>query len=187
MKGPAAVEALLFAAAEPLSLEDISRILELTEMEALTCISEVKEGLKGHGIEMNEVAGGYHLVTKPEYAEFVKLLGRPKPPPPLSQAALEVMAIIMYRQPVTRAEIEGIRGVKCETALGTLEERGLIEEVGRKDAVGRPILYAPTERCLRYFGLRSLEDLPELEPLELDGEEVSEGESGNTDRANELP
>jgi len=171
-KGPEAIEALLFAAAEPLSLEEMARILEITEMEVLLYITELRSYLsKGRGIGLQEVAGGYQLTTRPEFSAFVERLGRPKPPPPLSQAAMETLAIILYRQPVTRAEIESIRGVRCETALQTLEERGLIEEIGRKEAIGRPILYGVTTRCLHYFGLRSADDLPELELEAPEGEE----------------
>ncbi|MEW6080599.1 MAG: SMC-Scp complex subunit ScpB [Bacillota bacterium] len=181
-KGPEAIEALLFAAAEPLPLEEMARILEVTEMETLVYITELRSSLsKTRGIGIQEVAGGYQLTTKPEFGVFVERLGRPKPPPPLSQAALETLAIIIYRQPVTRAEIESIRGVRCETALQTLEERGLIEETGRKDAIGRPILYGVTSRCLHYFGLRSAEDLPELEAEASEMEREEKTGTGQSD------
>jgi segregation and condensation protein B len=112
------------------------------------------------------------LTTAPEYAEKVSAVGRSRPQP-LSPAALETLAVVAYRQPVTRAEIEAVRGVKVEGVVATLLERGLIREAGRKRAPGRPALYATTEEFLRFFGLNSLSDLPEpdsgpdedLEPL----------------------
>ncbi|MCR4398247.1 MAG: SMC-Scp complex subunit ScpB, partial [Firmicutes bacterium] len=112
------------------------------------------------GIEIQEVAGGIRLVTKPHLSEYVERLVRSRPPA-LSRAALETLAIVAYRQPVTRAQIEMIRGVKSESALNTLLERRLVREVGRKPVLGRPMLYGTTREFLKEFGLNSIEDLPE--------------------------
>jgi len=115
------------------------------------------------GFTMCLVAGGYRMMTRPEYAGAIRRLGKEeKQLPPLSRAALEVVAIIAYKQPVTRAEIDNIRGVSSESALRTLLDRGLVEEAGRKPVIGRPLLYSTTPEFLLRFGLLSLADLPPL-------------------------
>jgi segregation and condensation protein B len=118
------------------------------------------------GFMLDEVAGGVRLVSKPAYAHLISELLRPVRNSGLSQAALETLAIVAYKQPVTRLDIETIRGVRAESALNSLLERGLVEEAGRKEAPGRPILYRTTTRFLMEFGLDSLKDLPPLEEPE---------------------
>jgi segregation and condensation protein B len=154
------IEALLFAAPEPVSVARLARVGGLTVAEALAGLEELRAHLEGHGhaIALVEVAGGYQLVTRPEYAEWAQAVAH-RPQPPLSRAALETLAIVAWRQPITRAEIEELRGVQSEAALATLLERGLIAEQGRAEAPGRPYLYGTTRRFLEHFGLRSLEDL----------------------------
>src|SRR5688500_5074955 len=138
----AAVESLLFVAAEPLSLADLARALNCSELETESALRELQLNLgeRVSGLHLVTIAGGYQLATRPEHAESVaRLLARG--PAKLSRAALEIAAIIAYRQPVTQPEIEAVRGVGCGSVLDTLRDRGLIVEVGRKQAVGRPILY----------------------------------------------
>lgn len=156
-----AVEALLFVAGEPLSVARIARILGVGEGVVREALAELAEACRapGRGIELVEVAGGWQLVTRREYRRAVEELLQPRRQA-LSRAALETLAIVAYRQPVTRAEIEAIRGVQSEAGLRTLLERGLIREVGRKDAPGRPILYGTTPLFLQMFGLKDLSELP---------------------------
>lgn len=158
----AAVESLLFAAPEPLTAERIARIVDVPQAEVEAVLSHLTNGAyKDRGIHVVRVAGGYQMRTHPDFALFVgRLLA--SPPTRLSRAALETLAIVAYRQPVTLPEIEAIRGVDASGVVKTLTERGLIEEVGRKDTVGRPVLYATTSSFLQHFGLNTLEDLPEL-------------------------
>ena len=118
------------------------------------------------GIRIRRINESYQFITNPENADAVKRLCTPVKIKRLSQAALEVLAIIAYRQPVTKGEIDAIRGVKCDRVIEGLEKKGLIREKGRSDAVGRPILYATTDMFLKNFGFEDLSDLPEIEDLE---------------------
>ena len=151
--------ALVFAADEPLELADAARVLgvgrAIVEAAARRLLEEPPLGLvvQRHGDRLQ-------LATAPESAEYVRRLRGLDTEARLSRAALEVLAIVAYRQPVTRAEIEAIRGVNGDRALATLLGRGLIQEVGRKDAVGRPVLFGTTMAFLEHLGLRSLDDLP---------------------------
>lgn len=157
----AAIEALLFVASEPLSAEQLARVLGVPEGVVRSALERLMVTYQAddRGLELIEVAGGWQLVTKARFARAVEQLLQPRRPG-LSRAALEILAIIAYRQPITRAEIETIRGVQSEAGLRTLLDRGLIREMGRKDAPGRPILYGTTPLFLRHFGLRDLSDLP---------------------------
>jgi len=157
------VEALLFAAGDPLAAKDIARVLEIEECHAAALLAELREEMQAEnrGLTVVEVAGGYQLCTKPELAEVIAKLEPPQETR-LSAAALETLAIIAFRQPVTRQEIEDIRGVKADSALNTLLERGLIRELGRKEGIGRPILYGTTPEFLQCLGINSLSDLPPL-------------------------
>ncbi|NLW17643.1 MAG: SMC-Scp complex subunit ScpB [Firmicutes bacterium] len=164
----AQLEAVLFAAPEPVSLEKLAEILGMPLWECEQVLERYRQALQTNerGIMLRFVAGGWQLVTKPEMADLIANLA-PKRHYKLSKPTLETLAIIAYRQPITRAEIEEIRGVKAEKALATLLERGLIVEAGRKDTIGRPILYATSDAFLEYFGLKSLEDLPAVGRLRL--------------------
>ena len=128
-------------------------------------VQDLRETLsrEGLGLVVEEVAGGYRLVVAPALVPLLSDLLAPPPLPQLSNAALETLAIIAYKQPVTRGEVEAARGTSCSSTLDTLQERELVKVVGRKDVVGQPLLYATTERFLLEFGLRSLEDLPALD------------------------
>ena len=167
MSQAAAVESLLFVAGEPLTLADLSRALSCSELETESALRDLQGSLieRASGLHLVEIAGGYQLATRPEHAESVaRLLARG--PAKLSRAALETSAIIAYRQPVTQPEIEAVRGVGCGSVLDTLRDRGLIAEVGRKQAVGRPILYGTTRDVLHYFGIADLAELPPLDATE---------------------
>lgn len=164
----AGLEALLFATAEPVPTSELARVLNIS----INLVDEALAYLEGkyqspeYGFMLDYAGGGVRLVSKPEYSALIAELLRPVRSGGLSQAALETLAIVAYKQPVTRADIEAIRGVRAEAALGSLLERDLVEECGRKDAPGRPILYRTTQRFLIEFGLNSLNDLPPLESAE---------------------
>jgi segregation and condensation protein B len=159
------LEAVLFAAAEPVSEAKLCDILSVNPGDLARLLADYQELLAKplRGIMLRAVAGGWQLVTKPEAAASVSQLASQKRYR-LSKPALEVLAIVAYRQPITRLEIEELRGVKCERALLTLIERDLIREVGRKEAIGRPILYGTTDTFLEQFNLYSLKDLPPMRP-----------------------
>lgn len=159
-----ALEALLFAAPGPVAAEDLAAALGV-EIELVRLGLEALTGeyrRPGRGIQLTVVAGGYRLFTRPQYHAYIKELLSPEVPR-LTRAALETLAVVAYRQPVTRAEVEAVRGVKSDATLRTLLERGLIEEKGRKEALGRPILFGTTPGFLEYFGLADLDSLPALE------------------------
>jgi len=179
------LEALLFSAQKPLSLKEIRDVytgaVEHAEGdETVRGLKKVKEGELRAALEelardheqaqrsfrVACVAGSWQFVTQPEYAPWLKaLVGHKVRPPRLSQPALETLAIIAYRQPITRAEMEQVRGVSVDGVMQTLVERGLVEQVGRAEVVGRPMTYGTTAVFLEYFGLRSLEDLPAADEL----------------------
>lgn len=157
----AALESILFIAGEPLTLQGISECLGITPGEAETLLQELEAELarEHRGLQLVRQAGGYQLATKPQYHQFLELLAKPKRQY-LSQAALETMAVVAYRQPVTKAEIEALRGVHVDGVLGLLLDRELIIEKGRRDGPGRPLLYGTTDHFLDFFGLDSLDQLP---------------------------
>jgi len=159
------IEALVFASSEPVQLREIAGILKIHEHTAGELVDDLVEEYKKNrrGIQIVQVAGGYHYVTNPDYADFVRKMKKTPRHSPLSQAALETLAIIAYKQPVTRAEIESLRGVKVDSSLNTLLERGLIAEKGRKEGPGRPILYVTSGYFLRHFGLNDLNELPKMD------------------------
>lgn len=160
-----ALEALLFVAEKPLAPKELSEIMrinkELVKFNLEKLKLEYHQGARG--IQIIESARGYQMTTIPEVASYVEKMKKSVNPNTLSPAALETLAIVAYKQPLTRSEIENIRGVKSEKSLNTLLEKGLIKEVGRKDSLGKPILYGTTILFLQYFGLKDLEQLPPLE------------------------
>lgn len=158
------IEALLFAAGDPVSLKDICHALDMDKKEVLPVIKEMKDlyNFERRGIQLIEAEGCYQFSTRPEYYEYIQRLHVPQRKQGLSQAALETLAIIAYKQPITRAEIDTIRGVQSDTAISTLVERRLIQEVDRLDTIGRPILYGTTIEFLKYFGISALDQLPEI-------------------------
>ncbi|RLA86025.1 MAG: SMC-Scp complex subunit ScpB [Deltaproteobacteria bacterium] len=162
------IEALLFAHGDPLSLRDLEKVLpEWPRSEIKRALDELLKDYRRWGLSftLQEVAGGFQFRTLPEYAQWIKRL-RKVTPIKLSRAALETLAIVAYRQPVSRGEIEQIRGVDSGWVIGSLMEKGLIKPVGRKEAPGRPLLYGTTKKFLQVFGLKSLKDLPSLRELQ---------------------
>jgi len=168
----AALEGLLFVAKNPLTVELLGEILELDVLKIEELLQELQNrySVDSCGLKLLEINGGYKLGTKPEVARYIEILYK-QPSQALSNAALEVLSIIAYKQPVTRGEVDFIRGVQSDRALATLVEKGLVKDVGRKDGPGRPILYATTEQFLLHFGLRSLEDMPNLPEVDLVSED----------------
>ncbi len=162
------LEAALFAAARPLSFDELARLDPDASRED---VREAVEDLRrrydepGHGIALVELADGMQILTRQEYADQVAEAQIVQRPRKLSPAALETLAVIAYRQPVSRSEIEEIRGVSVEGVLRSLHERELIEPVSRAEGLGRPILYGTTSRFLERLGLRALDELPRLEEL----------------------
>ena len=158
-----ALECLLFVAAEPVAPERIAEALSLTPEQAVAALEDFRRGYANSGgLQVVRVAGGYQLRTRPEFAAVVARFLRPAAQR-LSRQALETVAIIAYEQPITGPEIDALRGVNSDGVVKTLVERGLIREVGRKDAPGRPILYRTTEQFLEFLGLDDLSELPKLE------------------------
>lgn len=162
-----ALEALLFAAGEPISVAELAALLQLEKPQVWNLLTELQQRYEAdaYGLLLRETAGGWQLVTKPQYYELLTGLGRRKEIK-LTNAALETLAIIAFKQPVTRAEMEAVRGVKVDGVVNTLLDLGLIVEAGRKKALGNPILYATTEKFLTVFGLNSLAELPLLAEAE---------------------
>ena len=157
------VEALLFASGEPLSKKRIADILqtETETVERLIALLEEDYRSKNRGLCVRRVADGYQLVTKPEFDNLIRQLVSQQELK-LSSAAMETLAIVAFKQPVTRSEMEAIRGVKVDGVVNTLLDTGLICEAGRKESIGKPILYGTTELFLTTFGFNSIEDLPPL-------------------------
>jgi segregation and condensation protein B len=160
------LESLLFAAGdEGLSLKQLAEVLDVDEFKASEIIEDLKKEYERdnkRGIMVVQLAGTFQLATKKENAAYLKKLVDSPHTTTLSQAALETLAIIAYKQPITRAEIEEIRGVKTERPLHTLMAKALIKEVGRAEGTGRAYLYGTTKEFLDYFGLKSIEELPQL-------------------------
>lgn len=161
-KAAAIVEAILFVAGEPVALGDLARALELGELETMAAVEALERDLEGRGIALKRYGDHVRLETRAVYAPYVERLLQPVQRQSLSQAALETLAVIAYRQPATRGEVEQVRGVKCDYSIQSLLSKGLIREVGRKEALGRPILYGTTDRFLEHFGLSDLRELPPL-------------------------
>lgn len=162
------IESILFVAEEPLTVDRIKRLVTEADAgdirNALQALSREHESRQG-GFYLREVAGGYQFRTRPDYTEWVKRLLLPKPPR-LSRAALETLAIIAYKQPAIRSDVEHLRGVDCGGVLRVLLERNLIRVLGRKEIPGRPLIYGTTRKFLEVFDLKDLKDLPSPEEIE---------------------
>jgi segregation and condensation protein B len=161
----AALEGLLFVAGEPMSVDKLSEVLEGVEKERVTAVLadlEVAYRRADRGLQIVQVAGGYQMVTRPEVSPWIRRMERMKSATRLSKPSLETLAIVAYRQPVTRPEIEEIRGVDSAGVLKTLMDRRLVKIVGRKEIAGRPMMYGTTREFLQYFGLSHLSALPTL-------------------------
>jgi len=162
------VEALLFASDAPLSAADLARVDDRLDEDTVTAVIEELRAEYDRGersFQVVEVAGGYQLLTRPEFEVVLDRFQTVPQTSRLSMPALEVLAIVAYRQPLGRAEIEEIRGVQSSAVLRTLQDRDLIEPVGRGEGLGRPLLYGTTRKFLEHFGFRSLEDLPRPDEL----------------------
>ncbi|MBT9173244.1 MAG: Segregation and condensation protein B [Syntrophomonadaceae bacterium] len=156
------LEAVLFVAEEPLTADKMAEITGAAVRDVRCCLDVLQNEYKAadRGLQVMSVARGYQLATKPEAAGVAEKLSREENRYTLSQAALETLGIIAYRQPVTRIDIEAVRGVKVDGVLDTLLKRRFIRVAGRKDVPGRPLLYGTTKEFLRYFGLKDLSELP---------------------------
>ena len=180
-----ALEAVLFAAGEPVSVAELAQIMQLEKPQVWELLSVLKKAYEAEsrGLMLRETAGGWQLVTKPVHYNLLLALTQKKEIK-LTNAAMETLAIVAFRQPVTRAEMEAIRGVKVDRVLNTLLDLGLVSEAGRKKALGNPILYATTEKFLATFGLNSLKELPLVEATtedelaaEAQAEEIEQAEN----------
>jgi segregation and condensation protein B len=177
----AAIEAVLFVAGEPVSEERLRAIFDDADRgaadEAIAALRERYASASGRGLVLEEVAGGLRIVTAPEYHPYLRKFFEAAGGNKLSMAAIETLAIVAYRQPVTAPEIQELRGKQSQAALKTLLDRRMVRIAGRKEVVGRPYLYATTREFLMHFGLRALSDLPPLEEFEeamgLDGTGLS--------------
>lgn len=167
------IEALLFVVGdEGMTVKQLCNLLEMDTMEVEAALSELASQYnenEASGIMLKQLAGTYQLTTKPEMSETIKKLVENPASQVLSAASLEVLAIVAYKGPITRAQVEDLRGVKSERPIATLVSRGLIQEAGRMEGTGRAILYETTKEFLNYFGLQSLKDLPPL-PEQLEEE-----------------
>jgi segregation and condensation protein B len=162
------IEALLMGAGEPLSVERLKNRAEIednAEVRSLVELLRMDYEQEGRAFTIEEVGGGFRLLTRPEYAPWLRKLRRRESETRLSPAALETLAIIAYRQPVLRADVEKIRGVDIGAALKTLTDRGLVRVVGRAEEPGNPMLYGTTKRFLELFGLKNLSQLPRVKEL----------------------
>jgi segregation and condensation protein B len=162
-----AFESMLFVWGDPLEAKTAAEIFNITPKEAYDCFRELAEEYdeRESGLMIREIDKAFQLVSRPENSEYIERLCTPVKEKRLSQSAMEVLAIIAYRQPVTKGEIESIRGIKCDRVIEGLVKKDLIGEVGRATAVGRPILYGTTKAFLENFNFTSLKDLPEIEDI----------------------
>jgi segregation and condensation protein B len=164
------IEAALFAAPRPVTVEELEALdPEVSHAEIRQALDQLREHYEfdGHGVEVVELAGGFQILTRPAYAAAIERAQLNQRQPKLSGAMLETLATIAYRQPVGRQEIEEIRGVNASGVLRTLQERGLIEVVGRSEALGRPLLYGTTPLFLELLGLPDLANLPRADELSI--------------------
>lgn len=160
----ARVEALLFASAHPTSVGELSKALQVSSRKVLISLETLEAQLRSRGIRMQKHAAGYQLTTAPSVSKDIERLLNLEDTSRLTRAALEALAIVAYQQPVTRPQIDSIRGVNSDSVIRTLLRHGLIEETGRSMSPGRPILYSTTSEFLQHFGLGNLKELPPLDP-----------------------
>lgn len=190
------IESLLFVSGDPIQIAELTRALSLTELEMASLLQAMDKLFKEEkrGVQLYITQDSVQLVSNKEYSEYVQKLLQPACSKSLSQAMLETMSVIAYKQPITRAEIEAVRGVRCDYTVHELMKLGMVKEAGRKDAIGRPVLLATTDAFLRHFGLNSLNDLPEYkEPgndvqllLDIDSAEQSEQTMIQTDENKDI-
>lgn len=159
-----AIESMMFVWGEPLGIKEMADIFNEDRDEIYACCRELMEEYEreGRGIVIREVNKSFQFVTRKENLGYVERLCTPVKRRRLTQSALEVLAIVAYKQPVTKGEIEAVRGIKCDRVIEGLEKKGLVAEIGRSDAVGRPILYGTTDDFLKQFGFETLKELPDI-------------------------
>ena len=162
------IETILFASGDEVSLDTLCKILEIDRKTLTSILSNIidKYNKENRGMQIIQMEDKYQMCTRPEYFEYVAKLYEPKIRTGLSQAAFETLAIVAYKQPITKVYIDEIRGVGSDTSLSKLLEKNFIKEIGRMDAPGRPILYGTTEEFLRSFGFKSIKELPIMDVLE---------------------
>lgn len=163
-----ALESLMFVWGQPLEVKMAADALCVTAGEAEDAFRELQQEYEQEqrGIRIREINGSWQYVTAADNSDYISRLCTPVKVKKLSQSALEVLAIVAYRQPVTRAEIESVRGIRCDRVMEGLVSKGLVEEKGRANAIGRPILYGTTDDFLRYFGISDIKELPAIEDIE---------------------
>ncbi len=164
----AAFESMMFVWGQPLDVKAAAEIFNINWKDAYECFKELQEEYEqeGRGIRIREVNKSFQFVTAEENIEYIERLCTPVKHKRLSQSALEVLAIVAYKQPVTKGEIEAVRGIKCDRVIEGLQKKDLVAEVGRSTAIGRPILYGTTDTFLKYFGFENLKELPDIGNLE---------------------
>ncbi|MDO4869004.1 MAG: SMC-Scp complex subunit ScpB [Bacillota bacterium] len=163
-----AIESMMFVWGEPLSVKAVADIFNVDKKEIYDCFKELQTEYEqeGRGIVIREVNKSFQYVTRKENLDYIERLCTPVRRKRLSQSALETLAIVAYKQPVTKGEIEAIRGIRCDRVMEGLMKKELVAEVGRADSVGRPILYGTTDEFLKQFGFETLKDLPAIEDIE---------------------
>lgn len=175
----ASVEAILFVSGNPVNVSELAHSMNLTEGEMDAALSELAQSYAdgGRGIRLNRNGGEAYLSIDPARARSVETFLQPMKKQALSQAVMETLSVIAYRQPATRAEIEAVRGVKCDYSVQLLLKRGLIEEAGQRETLGRPTEYRTTDRFLMHFGIESLDELPDISALNIEPEPVPAAET----------
>ena len=163
-----AFESMMFTWGEPLEAKMAADVFNISKQDAYDYFKELQAEYEqeGRGIVIREVNGAFQFVAREENADYIERLCTPVKAKRLSQSALEVLAIVAYKQPVTKGEIEAIRGIKCDRVMEGLMNKNLVEAVGRSEAIGRPILYGTTDTFLKNFGFTSIKDLPEIDDIE---------------------
>jgi len=163
-----AIESMMFVWGKPLDIKDVADVFNADKKEIYEYFKELQEEYEqeGRGIVIREVNKSFQFVTRKENLDYIERLCTPVKHKKLSQSALEVLAIVAYKQPVTKGEIEAVRGIRCDRVIEGLTKKNLVAEVGRSDAVGRPILYGTTDEFLKQFGFETLKELPAIEDIE---------------------
>ena len=168
----ASIEAILFVAGDPVNIRELAHSMNMTESEMEIAVGDLARSYieGGRGIRLNRSGGDIYLSIDPARARTVEAFLQPVKKQALSQAVLETLSVIAYRQPTTRAEIEAVRGVKCDYSVQMLLKRGLIEEAGQRETLGRPIEYRTTDKFLMHFGIETLDELPDINALKIEPE-----------------
>ena len=163
-----AIESMMFIWGEPLNIKDVADVFGIEKKEVYECCKELMEEYEqeGRGIVIREVNKAFQFTTREENLPYIERLCTPVRQRKLSQSALETLAIVAYRQPVTKGEIESIRGIRCDRVMEGLIRKGLVRDMGRSESVGRPILYGTTDEFLRQFGFETIKDLPDIKDIE---------------------